>query len=116
MQKLKNKICMLKHNIIVLLDYKTKPKCTYHRTSSIIHNWFSLSYCSYFVAPRLALQEMPVWWQWCFVKLVNMLPHTPEYACQRRDKKGHFIKNDPWGNYRRGVVREVQKMECEHDR
>jgi hypothetical protein len=81
----------------------------------LIRYHFGLSYCSYYTVPRLALQEMPRWWQWLFCFLVNMLPETPTYTCQRRDKKGHFIKNDPWANYRRGSVKDVQELECEHD-
>jgi hypothetical protein len=92
---------------------RVKCKSTYERTSGPIHHWFSLSYASYYVMPRLALQEMPVWWQRCFLFLVNMLPETPGYTCQRRDKKGHFIKDDPWANYRRGTVAKVQEFEKE---
>lgn len=111
MKKLRNKISLWWHYWQMLSDCSTKPKSNYIRTSSIIHHFFGLSYCSYYTVPRLVLQEMPVWWQWCFVKLVSMLPETPGYTCQRRDKKGHFIKDYPWANYRRGVVAEVQKNE-----
>ncbi len=89
---------------------RVKCASNYERTSGPIHHWFGLSYCSYYCVPRLALQEMPVWWQKLFLWLVNMLPETPAYTVQRRDEKGHFEK-DPWANYRRGVVAEVQQME-----
>ena len=95
------------------MSIEIKVKCTddYERQSGPIHRWFSLSYAAYFVAPRLALQGMPIWWQKIFIWLVNMLPlELPEYSCQRRDDRGRFI-DDPWANYRRGSVAEILKGE-----
>jgi len=91
---------------------KKRVKCTDHytRQNGPIHGSFGLSYCSYFTVPRLALQGMPVWWQILFLWLVNMLPSTPGYDCQRRDDRGRFIK-DPWANYRRGSVAEILKQQ-----
>lgn len=70
-----------------------------------VHIWFGLTYCAYFVMPRLALQAMPLEWQERFVALMDeadeMGLETPEYSVNRRDEKGRFIK-DPWVNYRRG--------------
>lgn len=89
-----------------------KPKCEkrYSRTSGgDIHKSFGLTRSAYYVVPRLALQEMPRWWQWAFVLLVNMLPDTPEYTVQRRDKKGRFIQNEPWSRYRHSSVEKAQK-------
>lgn len=84
-------------------------------TGGEIHRFFGLSYCSYYTVPRLALQEMPRWWQWCFVFLVNMLPETPEYTCQRRNRTGLFINNEPWARYRHGRVEDAIKLDRDHD-
>lgn len=95
---------------------KKRAKCRQHysRYNGPIHGWFGLSYCSYFTVPRIALQGMPLWWQYCFLLLVNALPETPEYVCQRRDENGKFIK-DPWANYRRGDVEElIRQHEAEN--
>lgn len=85
-----------------------KPKCldSYERYNGPVHLWFSLSYSSYYCVPRLALQGMPIWWQKIFVWLINMMPETPEYVCQRRDGAGRFVK-DPWANYRRGSIAQI---------
>lgn len=85
---------------------KTICKDDYRRYDGPIHLHFGLSYCAYFTVPRLALQGMPLWWQKIFLWLVNMLPSTPEYCCQRRDENGKFIK-DPWANYRRGSIKDI---------
>lgn len=78
------------------------------RTNGPVHTWFELSYCSYLVIPRLALQEMPVAWQ---RRLVDLLEEgerlgmtTPSgYHVTRRTESGRF-RSDPWANYRRGTV------------
>jgi hypothetical protein len=77
---------------------------------SPIHAWFSLSYCSYFTVPRLALQEMSLDWQKRFVALMDeageVLRKTPEYEIRRRTDTGKFMR-DPWADYRRGTVAEA---------
>lgn len=84
----------------------------YTRKDGPVHQSFGLTYSAYYTVPRLALQGMPVWWQKIFVWLVYMLPDTPEYACQRRDDRGKFIK-DPWANYRRGSVEDLIREQHE---
>jgi len=69
-----------------------------------VHGWFGLTYSSYFVIPRVALDAMPLDWQQRFVDLMNEademgLKIPDDYTVQRRDKRGRFI-NDPWSNYR----------------
>lgn len=72
-----------------------------------IHDWFELSYSSYLVIPRLALQEMPVDWQRRLVALLDEAEAggmaTPsDYTVQRRIN-GRF-RRDPWADYRRSSV------------
>lgn len=83
--------------------------------STAIHEWFGLTYSSYLVFPRLALQEMPAEWQQRFVELMNeaetIMGSTPDdYAVLRRNKNGRF-RNDPWANYRRGTVKEARQID-----
>jgi len=73
-----------------------------------ISGWFSLTYASYLVIPRLWLESMPIEWQHQFVSLLEKIQdtlvidaeYTAEYivTCKR---KGKFIK-DPYRDYRRG--------------
>ena len=82
-----------------------------------IHGWFGLTYSAYFVVPRSALERMPLEWQERFVALMNeaeeMGLETPEYACQRRDEKGRFIK-DEWANYRRPQIEHLLPEALRH--
>lgn len=78
-------------------------------TASKTHEWFGLSYASWLVLPRLALQEMPPDWQERFYALIDEAQErygmeTPETIVNRRDARGRFIKNDPWSDYRHGTV------------
>ncbi|OME55549.1 hypothetical protein BSK59_13820 [Paenibacillus odorifer] len=76
-----------------------------------IHEWFALSYSSYLVLQRSALQSMPEEWQQQFVKLLDKLNDhgyyqlMPEgsydFMVKLRNKDGKFIK-DPLVNYDRG--------------
>jgi len=83
--------------------------------NNFVHEWFGLTYSSYLVFPRLALQELSPDWQRRFVKLINeaerAMGSTPDdYVVLRRDKKGRF-RNDPWANYRRGTVNEARQLD-----
>lgn len=91
-----------------------------------LHDWFGLTYSSYLVLPRLALQEQPIEWQKRFLALLDEMEasglQTPEYHVLRDDpeytrveladpedhtSRPHtFIamRTDPWANYRRGTV------------
>ena len=68
-----------------------------------IHDWFGLTYSSYLVIPRSALQVMPEEWQKRLVSLLDeaeeMGLETPTYVVQRRDESGRFI-SDEWADYR----------------
>lgn len=99
-----------------------QPDGTY--VESPINSWFSLTYCSYFVIPRLALESMPVEWQQRFITLMNEAEQTgmetPSYHVLRddteytlvdkydsedetsRDYVFTAVREDPWANYRRG--------------
>jgi hypothetical protein len=78
-------------------------------TSDAVHDWFSLTYASYLVLPRVLLQSMPVHWQRRFVKMLKDLDNSfshvkraPSYwvrACEG----GRFIHEDLPG-YRHGYV------------
>jgi len=74
-----------------------------------VHLWFELTYASYLVLPRLALQEMPEEWQQRLVDLLNEgedvhgMTTPGDYVVQRRGPGGHF-RRDPWADYRRGTV------------
>lgn len=73
-----------------------------------IHDWFGLTYSSYFCIPRSALEALPPDWQRRFVALMEeaegMGLVTPsDYVIQRRGKDGRFFK-DEWANYRRPEI------------
>lgn len=95
-----------------------------------IHGWFGLSYSSYFVIPRLALQELPVEWQERFIALIDEAFEvhgmmTPNYHVLREGAEYTFVTkydpddetsrdyefiahhDDPWANYRRGRVADL---------
>jgi hypothetical protein len=95
------------------MDKMPKPKTTPDRYNGPVHAWFNLSYGSYYVAPRLALQSMPIWWQRIFIWLIDMLPPAPgDYQVSLRDRRGVFM-HDPWADYRKGDVQEL--MEADND-
>jgi hypothetical protein len=94
------------------------------------HAWFSLSYSSYFVIPRLALEAMPADWQENLIALMDeayekhhletpsyhVLRDEPEYTLvdkydseddSSRDYVFTAVREDPWANYRRGSVEEL---------
>jgi hypothetical protein len=83
-------------------DYEAAP----------FHEWFGLSYSSYLVIPRLALEHMPHDWQRRMIDLLNEASdkhglQTPsDYEVYRRSKRGHWC-GDPWRHYRRGNYDEV---------
>ena len=78
---------------------------TVYWSETPVHDWFGLTYSSYFCIPRSALQALPVGWQKRFVALMDeateMGLETPsDYDCRRRDRTtGRYIA-DPWRNYR----------------
>lgn len=93
----------------------------YERSDGPIHTWFSLSYNSYFVCPRSALQAMPLDWQQRFVDLIEEADdfgiETPTYSVQLRDETGRFMR-DPWREYRHpdfSLLPEILRPECAHD-
>lgn len=59
-----------------------------------VHQWFGLTYASYFVAPRMALQAMPEDWQRRFVDLMTEFEatgiETPSYHVLR-DSEAHTV-------------------------
>jgi len=74
-----------------------------------IHTWFSLSYCSYLVLPRLLLSNMPMEWQTRFLGMMDELearfgsyPEEGSYDVRLKDDKGRFM-HDPLCDYRRGT-------------
>ena len=94
-----------------------------------LHGWFGLSYSSYFVMPRLAMEAMPIDWQERFIALMDegdaLGMMTPNYHVLRddptytlvtkydpdddtsRDYEFTAIGTDEWANYRRGSVKEL---------
>ena len=87
-----------------------------------VHTWFGLTYSSYFVMPRMALQAMPLEWQRKFVSLMEEANatgiETPSYHVLRDDDEYTGVdrydeddeystisgltvrKEDEWANYR----------------
>lgn len=87
-----------------------------------VHAFFGLSYSSYFVMPRSALQVLPLDWQNRFVALMNEAEEfgleTPDYKVLRsdapytlvtkydiedegsRDYEFTALLEDPWADYR----------------
>ena len=83
--------------------------------SDIVHNWFSLTYASYLVIPRILMQEMPEEWQKKMVELLDEAQdtweHDDNYTVYLRDKTGKF-KKDPLRLYRHAdwnAVNEARK-------
>jgi hypothetical protein len=96
---------------------------------SPLHGWFGLSYSSYFVMPRLALEALPVDWQNRFIALMDEAEaagmETPAYHVLRDDPEHTLVekydsedetsrdyiftslREDPWANYRRGCAEEL---------
>lgn len=67
-----------------------------------ISEFFSLSYASYLVIPRLALEHMPEQWQEQMVDLIEEIPEEAReatYHCTKR-VRGRYVA-DPWCDYRR---------------
>lgn len=75
-----------------------------------IHTWFGLTYSSYLVLPRSALQTMPTEWQRRLVALLEEsrayldTDDMPEDYQVRAKKNGKYIQ-DPYSDYWRGRTR-----------
>lgn len=97
-----------------------------------IDSWFGLSYSSYFVLPRLAMQELPLEWQNKFIALMDEAEslglETPDYTVLRNERSYTWeqkpydddnetfdhevtayrpLKKDEWANYRHGKVSDL---------
>lgn len=87
-----------------------------------VHGYFGLSYASYLVIPRVALDAMPLAWQERFVDLMQEAEEigleTPDdYVVQCRGVSGKFVK-DPWAKYRHPdpeVMKALEKV-LNHDK
>ena len=73
-----------------------------------VHEYFGLTYASYLVLPRRAIQSMSWQWQEKFTKLMHEyeedLGHVydeegPVYSVTRKNRSGRFIR-DPLAQYR----------------
>lgn len=80
-----------------------------------IHSFFGLSYSSYLILPRVALQSMPAEWQRKFVEMVEQIPeHLPDlpemepasYKVLHLDANGKFTKNK-FPGYRHNNLRSI---------
>jgi hypothetical protein len=73
--------------------------------SEAIHIFFGLSYSSYLVLPRTALQSAPDEWQRKFVDLLNeleeMFPQMSGTYWVRKQKDGKFV-HDELADHERG--------------
>lgn len=86
-----------------------------------VHLWFNLTYASYLVLPRTALQSMPLDWQRRFVECLEELdalvgediPGEGTYQVYLRNSRGRFIE-DPLRDYQRGRRRIPLKREAEN--
>lgn len=73
--------------------------------------WFGLSYASWLVVPRIALQSMPEGWQHQFFGMLNELEEELEHPEGYKDleftvrlrKYGKFVKS-PYPPYRHNVL------------
>lgn len=85
--------------------------------SAPIHLWFGLSYSSYLVLHRVALESMPVEWQRRFLAVLGELHTTLQtdelptsFTVQVRDPVTKRFERDPWAQYRhQRVPRREQK-------
>lgn len=104
-----------------------QPDGTY--VEAPIHGWFSLTYASYFVMPRLAMEAQSLEWQQRFIALMadcidfdtpeyHVLRNDPKYTRDEKidpddDESRPFVftalDEDPWANYRRGNAAELSK-------
>ena len=82
------------------------PKDKVMETLTPIHDFFELSYASYFVMPRSALQAMSVDWQKRFLGLMDEMEETfdmseisGDYWVRRKGSNGRFL-HDPFAEYR----------------
>ena len=85
-----------------------------------VHDWFGLSYCSYLVLPRSALQSMSAEWQRKFIKLVEEITETlevsdmPNYRVNAVDSRGKFVA-DKFLDYELGRRRIPTKIDGRMD-
>lgn len=79
--------------------------------------WFGLSYASYLVVPRIALQSMPEEWQHQFFGMLSELEEKLEHPEGYKDleftinlrKKGKFVKS-PYPPYRHNVLKNKMSL------
>ena len=89
-----------------------------------VHDWFELSYSSYFVLPRSILQSLPTDLQQQFIDAVEAIegyydhraciPHKGSYRVYLKDEQGRFM-HDPFQDYERGrrrISKEYVKEAC----
>ena len=76
--------------------------------TSLIHEWFELTYAQYLTIPRSVLQSMPEDWQADFTRLLERLddaidwrPKEGRYWVRLKDGAGKFVC-DPLMDYDRG--------------
>lgn len=89
------------------------PEERWERKVGPVHGLFGLSYASYLVIPRLALQEQSLDWQKRFAALMDEIDvATPDnYDVRRRGDKGKLI-SDPWKDYRHSTVEDAQRADA----
>lgn len=98
--------------------WRTPDGVTYTSGSLPIHGFFSLSYASWLVLPRLALQEMPPDWQARFVALMEEgyergLAGIDGLQVQRRVGR-RYVRNQHWNDYRHGNVAKALRIDEEN--
>lgn len=78
------------------------------RENGPMHQWFGLTYSSYLVLNRSAIQAMSVAWQKRMVALLEEMDEELDtdklvgsFKVSPRTEKGKFA-HDPYGDYRRG--------------
>lgn len=86
-----------------------------------LHLWFSLSYASWLVMPRVLMQEMPDEWQDQMAKLLEEWDETwdtsdqPRTIVQGQSSDGKFTKFSKWIlNYRHPDKKEIEKHKTNH--
>lgn len=121
----------------LLAALSAQPSDDGWRAMESIGGWFGLTYASYAVIPRLALEAQPDEWQHRFVRLMDEAEGrglvTPKYlvfrddpdfcSVERQDEADErspvesvtVLREDPWANYRRGdysAVLAEQRSRC----
>jgi hypothetical protein len=87
---------------------------TYVIDTNVVDQFFSLSYASFLVIPRVVMQSMPREWQQKIVDLIHDMEETfdfsdvsDNYFVQQRNENG-TLRNPDLGQYRHANVEHLR--------